>query len=149
MDTNFDKTKNKLLIEVHRDETGIVRKMYVSNACFEELFGSLCGHTKQKNIDGIPALIERLKENNLLFSSKKVGVDYIKSGVESGIHKKGFSYFFVYVDENGYIFVALVIVFFDGYVFVNVDRLSSSPRWDASCVHRFVVPATKILDTQS
>ena len=78
----------------HRDDEATAYEMYGPNACFEELFGSLCGHIKQDDVNGIPVLVKKLKEHNLVFSSKKAGVDCITSGVESGVYKKGFIYFF-------------------------------------------------------
>jgi hypothetical protein len=160
----FDETKNKFLKKIHNDSTGIVRKMDGPDACFEELFGSLCGHSKfeklfgslwfgslcghSKGEDTISVLIEKLKENNLLFPSKETGVDYIKAGVKSGIHKKGFTYFFVYLDEDGNLFLAGVGVNSYGFVRMDVFDLTSGFEWSAGRGHRFVVSATKILDTQ-
>jgi hypothetical protein len=140
------KVKNKFLKQIHQDATGIVHKMYGPNACFEELFGSLCGHSKGK--DTISSLMEKLKKNNLLFSSKETGVDYIKSGAKSGIHKEGFNYLFAYLDEDGNVFIADVD-FDSGGLWVHVHYLSVDDRWLACYAYRIVVPATKTLDTQS
>ena len=142
------KVKNKFLTKIHQDKTGIVRKMHDADACFEDLFGSLCNHIKQEDINGIPTLIEKLKENNLLFPSKERGVDYIKSGLENGIHKNGFTYSFAYLDVNGNVFVVFVF-FHSGELEVDVYPLSNVFRWFAMDAHRIVVPATKTLDTQS
>jgi|GEM_PF-2891537 len=146
--TSSHEPKNKFLKQIHQDATGTVHKMYGPDAFFEEIFGSLCDHTKQKKTNGIPALMEKLKENNLLFSSKETGVDYIKSGVKSGICKKGFSYFFAYLDEDGNIFVSRVSVYSDDFFFVYVFDLSIGYVWFAGYERRIVVPATKTLDTK-
>ncbi|MCD5390204.1 MAG: hypothetical protein LR005_02390 [Candidatus Pacebacteria bacterium] len=135
--------KNKLLTQIHTDKTAIVRKMYGADACFKDLFRSLCGHTKQKNLNSIPALVEKLKENNLLFSSRKLGVDYIKAGVKSGIHEKGFSYLFAYLNKYGNVFAANVY-FVSGDLVIFVFQLSDTYKWRASRAHRIVVPATKL-----
>ncbi|MFT5281075.1 MAG: hypothetical protein ACI9AR_000531 [Flavobacteriaceae bacterium] len=142
-----NKTKNEFLVEIHSGEIAIVHEMDGPDACFEELFGSLCGHSKGKGT--ISVLIEKLKENNLLFPSPAPGVDYIKAGVKSGIHKKGYVYFFVYLDEDGIISVARVSVFYNGFVRVDVFDLSYNYKWFASGTLRFVVPATKILESQN
>ena len=146
--TSSDESKNKFLKQIHQDETGIVRKMkmYGPDACLEELFGSLCDHVKQEGVNGILTLIEELKENNLLFSSKKVGVDYIKSGVKSGIHKKGFNYFFAYLDEDGNVFVALVNVDSNGFVDVDEGGDLSNDYYKARASYepRIVVPAKNL-----
>jgi hypothetical protein len=63
------KVKNKFLKQIHQDATGIVHKMYGPNACFEELFGSLCGHSKGK--DTISSLMEKLKKTIFYFLQKK------------------------------------------------------------------------------
>jgi len=141
--------KNKFLTQIHIDKTAIVHKMYGPDACFEEIFGSLCGHIKKEETNGIPALIEKLKENNLLFSSKETGVNYIKSGVKSGIHNKGFTYFFAYLDEDVNIFVSRVEVGSGGSVYVCVGGLSDDCEWSAGRELRVVVPTTKTLEPKS
>jgi hypothetical protein len=143
------KIKNKLLTEIHSDETATVRKMDGTDACFEVLFGSLCGHTKQRGIDASPTLIKKLKENNLLFPSKEVGVNYLEAGLISGIHKKGFTYFFAYLDEDGNVLVAHVYLESDCVAHVRENGFSPDYGWSASDAHRIVVPARKNLETQS
>ena len=142
------KSKNKFLKKIYQDETGIVHKIHGADACFEELFGSLCGHTKQEGVNGIPTLIEKLREKNLLFSSKEIGVDYITSGVQSGIHKKGFTYLFAFLDEDGNIFFETMGISSGGLCVMSGSHLSYGYVWYASHAHRVVVPA-KTLDTQT
>lgn len=141
----FHKNKNPYLRLIHQDETAIVHEMYKQNGWLEEIFGSLVGHTKDPNTNGIPTLIELLTRHHLVFNSKKEGVDYINSSVKEGILKSGFVYFFCYFDENGKVFVADVYFYFGELGIVY--HLSDDCVCYASYAHRIVVPATKTLGT--
>ncbi len=130
--------KNIFLRKIYIDQSIIGYEMKNEEIHFENLFGSLCNHISGNNTVGV--LKNELKENNLLFKSKKTGVRYVKVAIKKGFLSKKFNYFFVYTNKKGNIYVAGMF-FIYGKINLCAYELSHVTNYGKLC--RVIIPITK------
>ncbi len=130
VDKDFDNWDAQTVSKDTEETTAYVYEQ-MQNGTYADIFGSF-----NKNLD----LLD--------FETHEQIKDFVKNSPEL-LHPKGYATHFLYKNKIGKRFVADLHRRSDGHLSMRVFEFSSGSVWYANSAYRFVILATKTLDTQS